>query len=1012
MIPMSPGGTLPEFEQGKGHGENACRHAAQRGAPGSHQADSTLMGNSFTERPWDWQHTAYPQHMNNPQIAHQNGQQAVQNRQEMPSKDAPPTLQRPPSAAAQPGSGSAQQRYAPLQLSQSVSHGARISGSSFGSQPGIDLGFHSPPPSPASKQPLDERKWPQRKPSPRSNGSPFSPLTGAWKSHVTQHSQKSPRGKISFGSAFAAPSPRKEQHAARPQSASHHHQRPRAPVALGTLPESLKVPPQKSELKQAPQHVSLAASRGDAVGNGYRPSLHQSELKQAPQHSHSAITRKIAAPANGNEFQPSRISPGPKLAPVQDQSLAGRISGLSWGATSSSSRLAPRDQSPPHLSPHLASRMPLGQNGRRIQHDASIPVGPAPQHKGFASATAKPTPQRTLFSKPAISSSPRNNQKLSPRTARGQSGPSSLQVTMPGENTTKRKRGRPPKQQVVVDLTASPPIKRERGRPPNLATETKPVEPPVKRKRGRPPKLTTETKKEEHPVKRKRGRPPKQTMGTKQAEHPVKRERGRPRKQSADLDTRSKRKRGRPRKTKPCQIGSKVLEVASWMTQDGVTPDIMELIRRGQDVAFVPMKKRILNTSDSLVRHRPSVGQRKAPQVEARGASEDTSKRSWGPTVRDVMYDARFLKLDESPYGYLDQLVPPAVTSAMVFRDLHCAPSSDLEAHLVKLPDPPAENPTHSRIGPTYQARVCRRLEDYHDKRGAKYLPEHETLWDPNLAAEAERNGENIQEFLGSGPIPLEEKELRMKLLHTHGYNVVKAAEELHQIRALEGTKVTASAQQRMLVLEQLLVHGGVRSKNFTILAEKMDCTESECMVLYYRWKRNASSYPNLKKRWIEERQDQSKNDYCEVCDDGGELVLCDSCNCAYHLDCLNPPLRHFPRGSWHCPKCVAKGPSQLALASPVSARFSPSPSMRSPTASIMSPNRFGHSGARSAGTGFSSVQENDQLQLRSPSHRSLGEALNGCFPASQSSTPVDEDGSKDDDSAFTNSELDDDENN
>uniref|UniRef100_A0A3Q2PPA0 Zinc finger PHD-type domain-containing protein n=1 Tax=Fundulus heteroclitus TaxID=8078 RepID=A0A3Q2PPA0_FUNHE len=31
--------------------------------------------------------------------------------------------------------------------------------------------------------------------------------------------------------------------------------------------------------------------------------------------------------------------------------------------------------------------------------------------------------------------------------------------------------------------------------------------------------------------------------------------------------------------------------------------------------------------------------------------------------------------------------------------------------------------------------------------------------------------------------------------------------------------------------------------------------------------------------------------DYCEVCQQGGEIILCDTCPRAYHLVCLEPEL-------------------------------------------------------------------------------------------------------------------------
>lgn len=46
--------------------------------------------------------------------------------------------------------------------------------------------------------------------------------------------------------------------------------------------------------------------------------------------------------------------------------------------------------------------------------------------------------------------------------------------------------------------------------------------------------------------------------------------------------------------------------------------------------------------------------------------------------------------------------------------------------------------------------------------------------------------------------------------------------------------------------------------------------------------------------------------DYCEVCQQGGEIILCDTCPRAYHLVCLEPELDKAPEGKWSCPHCVS----------------------------------------------------------------------------------------------------------
>ena len=55
---------------------------------------------------------------------------------------------------------------------------------------------------------------------------------------------------------------------------------------------------------------------------------------------------------------------------------------------------------------------------------------------------------------------------------------------------------------------------------------------------------------------------------------------------------------------------------------------------------------------------------------------------------------------------------------------------------------------------------------------------------------------------------------------------------------------------------------------------------------------------------------DESEHqEYCEVCQQGGEIILCDTCPRAYHLCCLDPELDEAPEGKWSCPHCEVNGP-------------------------------------------------------------------------------------------------------
>ena len=48
----------------------------------------------------------------------------------------------------------------------------------------------------------------------------------------------------------------------------------------------------------------------------------------------------------------------------------------------------------------------------------------------------------------------------------------------------------------------------------------------------------------------------------------------------------------------------------------------------------------------------------------------------------------------------------------------------------------------------------------------------------------------------------------------------------------------------------------------------------------------------------------------CEICQSGGDyasMLLCDRCNCGFHLGCLTPPLKTVPPGEWFCPTCLSE---------------------------------------------------------------------------------------------------------
>jgi hypothetical protein len=174
-------------------------------------------------------------------------------------------------------------------------------------------------------------------------------------------------------------------------------------------------------------------------------------------------------------------------------------------------------------------------------------------------------------------------------------------------------------------------------------------------------------------------------------------------------------------KPSPLLPGSKVLAVAEWtFPKDDKGREVMNKwdfinseIAKGHDVDFVPTKIGTLYKNPRPQR-RGRKRKNRVSIVDGRGVPILNS------LVRDVVFDTRYLKYDDSPYGFLDQLVQPPV----VIADPSCENSDALaEKYLQSIADPPINLTKTSRVGAYFQARVCRHKDDYHDKRDGSYLP-------------------------------------------------------------------------------------------------------------------------------------------------------------------------------------------------------------------------------------------------------------------------------------------------
>ncbi|CAM9667574.1 unnamed protein product [Scytosiphon promiscuus] len=108
------------------------------------------------------------------------------------------------------------------------------------------------------------------------------------------------------------------------------------------------------------------------------------------------------------------------------------------------------------------------------------------------------------------------------------------------------------------------------------------------------------------------------------------------------------------------------------------------------------------------------------------------------------------------------------------------------------------------------------------------------------------------------------------------------------------------------------LMHLGDKHKDMKyVVAEFPAKNHSDIIEFYYNWKFHEPDYS----RWQRMKRQidialtfpDFHQEICEACEEGGELLLCDTCSLAFHLHCLNPRLEDPPDNDWSCPECLRK---------------------------------------------------------------------------------------------------------
>jgi len=97
-------------------------------------------------------------------------------------------------------------------------------------------------------------------------------------------------------------------------------------------------------------------------------------------------------------------------------------------------------------------------------------------------------------------------------------------------------------------------------------------------------------------------------------------------------------------------------------------------------------------------------------------------------------------------------------------------------------------------------------------------------------------------------------------------------------------------------------------------IASKLSKPKEFCLWYYYsNYKPNKELYNPLKKM-MSEVKEQENSDECAICEEGGELICCETCPQSYHLACMGltaSDVEHVEK--WSCPTCVRRQRNQLS---------------------------------------------------------------------------------------------------
>lgn len=163
------------------------------------------------------------------------------------------------------------------------------------------------------------------------------------------------------------------------------------------------------------------------------------------------------------------------------------------------------------------------------------------------------------------------------------------------------------------------------------------------------------------------------------------------------------------------------------------------------------------------------------------------------------------------------------------------------------------------------------------------------------------------------------QKDRGVVTLHQSGYNVSSAKRRFNKTTLVDilfpdrPESAGKQCQKPHAMLEgKPLSQSEQFASNDAVLEHRKQCPKiakavgtslNRCLIHYYStYKAGTGRNTYLKRKKLWEQSDQ-----CEVCNDGGDLICCDGCVNAYHMECIKPRLGEVPVGKWYCMECEKK---------------------------------------------------------------------------------------------------------